>query len=119
MPATPLRSDVAIGQRIKVRRQVAGLTQAELGRKLGISVQQVQKYETGQNRVAASRLLDIATILKISASEMLGEGHVGSSDGGLLDVPGALALLRAYADIPIAEHRKGLIAMAHTLGRGK
>lgn len=119
MPVTPEPSDIAIGQRVKFRRQEAGLTQAELGQKIGVSIQQIQKYETGRNRISATRLVEIAGLLKTRASELLGEGLAGDPDSSLLNIPGALTLLRAYADIPIPEHRKGLVAMARTLSKGE
>ena len=51
--------DVYIGQRIRVRRQLLGLSQEALAKKIGITFQQVQKYERGMNRIGASRLWDI------------------------------------------------------------
>lgn len=63
--------DQILGQRLKRERAMAGLTQGELGKKLGISPQQVQKYETGLNRVSVSRLLEIADILHCDTKELL------------------------------------------------
>ena len=60
------RVDDHVGERIRVRRTELGLTQEELARRLGISYQQVQKYETGANRISAGRLYEIANELSIS-----------------------------------------------------
>ena len=50
--------DVHVGSRLKLRRTMMGMTQEKLGDALGVTFQQVQKYESGKNRVAASRLVD-------------------------------------------------------------
>lgn len=66
-PETPLakRVDERVGERIRQRRTILGLTQEQLAGALGISYQQVQKYETGANRVSAGRLYEIARILDV------------------------------------------------------
>src|SRR5688572_12732602 len=58
--------DVFVGARISLRRSALGLSQTALAQQLGISFQQVQKYETGQNRISASRLHRVATVLGTS-----------------------------------------------------
>ncbi|MEO3413921.1 helix-turn-helix transcriptional regulator [Roseovarius sp. CAU 1744] len=57
--------DSSVGQRIRQRRKLLGLSQTELAVRIGVKFQQVQKYETGVNRVAASRLWKIAETLKV------------------------------------------------------
>ena len=58
--------DVYVGQRIKARRKMLGLTQTELGNALGVTFQQVQKYERGTNRVGSSRLFCISRTLNVT-----------------------------------------------------
>ena len=58
--------DAYVGARISLRRSAMGLSQTALAQQLGISFQQVQKYETGQNRISASRLHRAATVLRTS-----------------------------------------------------
>lgn len=58
--------DVHVGNRIRLRRTILGFSQQYLARKLGLTFQQVQKYEKGCNRVGASRLWDISRVLKVS-----------------------------------------------------
>jgi DNA-binding XRE family transcriptional regulator len=58
--------DVHVGSRIRLRRNMLGLSQEKLGELLGITFQQIQKYEKGSNRVGASRLQAIASILNVS-----------------------------------------------------
>ena len=58
--------DCHVGSQLRLRRAQIGMTQVELGSKLGLSFQAVQKYETGENRVSASRLYQLARILEVS-----------------------------------------------------
>ena len=60
--------DVHVGKRIRHRRWLVGMTQQQLAERVGIKFQQIQKYETGANRVSASRLWDIADALDVSVS---------------------------------------------------
>jgi transcriptional regulator with XRE-family HTH domain len=60
--------DVHVGGRIRMRRNMLGMSQEKLGERLGVTFQQVQKYEKGTNRVGASRLQDIASILSAPVS---------------------------------------------------
>ncbi|OPB30514.1 helix-turn-helix protein [Bartonella sp. WD12.1] len=63
--------DVYVGTRIRLRRNMLGLTQEKLGEQLGITFQQIQKYEKGTNRVGASRLQAIAEIMDVPVSYFL------------------------------------------------
>ena len=60
--------DVHVGKRIRHRRWMNGTTQQQLAEQVGIKFQQIQKYETGMNRVSASRLWDIANVLGVPVS---------------------------------------------------
>ena len=62
--------DIYIGARMRERRLALNLSQAGLGEVLGVSFQQVQKYESGKNRVSAARLFEICRILNLSLSSM-------------------------------------------------
>ncbi len=64
-------TDAAIGSRIRARRLEIGMTQVELADAIGVTFQQIQKYEQGINRVAASTLLDVATALRASVISLL------------------------------------------------
>ncbi|MBO4284884.1 MAG: helix-turn-helix transcriptional regulator [Alphaproteobacteria bacterium] len=63
---TPNPVDIHVGQRIKLRRQVLKLSQQQMAQKMGLTFQQIQKYEKGANRVGASRLFDISRVLGVS-----------------------------------------------------
>ncbi len=60
--------DVHVGQRVRWRRWQQGMTQQQLGNKLGIKAQQIQNYETGANRVSASHMRDIAATMEVPVS---------------------------------------------------
>lgn len=62
--------DVALGRQISIYRRLAGLSQTELGAAIGVSFQQVQKYEKGTNRLSANRLPSIASALGVSINEL-------------------------------------------------
>jgi transcriptional regulator with XRE-family HTH domain len=62
------RIDVLVGQRIRALRCAQGMSQAELGQRVGVRFQQIQKYESGANRVSASRLLSVAQTLGVPVS---------------------------------------------------
>jgi transcriptional regulator with XRE-family HTH domain len=69
-PRSPKAIDEFIGARMRERRQALGMSQKKLGKELGITFQQIQKYETGKNRVSAGRLFDICKALNVSLSAM-------------------------------------------------
>jgi transcriptional regulator with XRE-family HTH domain len=94
--------DIEMGRRIRLRRVEIGLSQSELGEKLGVSFQQVQKYEKGVNRVGASRLQQIAEALGVDLTFFY-EGNSKAErevDSLLfLDSSFSLRLLRAYTAV--------------------
>ena len=85
--------DVHVGKRIRQRRWLIGMTQQQLAEKVGIKFQQIQKYETGANRVSASRLWDIADALDVKMTfffdGLAPEGEDTRDDG--LKIPADLA----------------------------
>lgn len=107
--------DVHVGKRIRHRRWIGGTTQQQLAEQVGIKFQQIQKYETGMNRVSASRLWDIAHALGVPVSFFF-EGldlETESSDIVTSDMPSdilmdreALELLRSYYAIPENQRRR-------------
>jgi transcriptional regulator with XRE-family HTH domain len=110
--------DVHVGKRVRHRRWMVGMTQQQLGDIVGIKFQQIQKYETGMNRISASRLWDIAQALDVSISfffegfdgeEGAAEAAVATSAvqrGDLLADKEALELVRSYYAIPEAQRRR-------------
>ena len=98
--------DTEVGRRIRERRVALGMSQTELGRIAGVKFQQIQKYETGQNRVSASRLWAIAAALHVPVVhffETLGTGETAPKQGGLEDMLGdvrAVRLMREFMHLP-------------------
>lgn len=106
--------DVHVGKRIRHRRWLVGMTQQQLAEKVGIKFQQIQKYETGANRVSASRLWDISEVLDVPVSFFF-EGLDESKQGGmgeeqipsdLLGDKEAMDLIRSYYAIPENQRRR-------------
>ncbi len=105
--------DVHVGKRIRHRRWVSGTTQQQLADQVGIKFQQIQKYETGMNRVSASRLWDIAAALSVEVSFFFEGLDSEQIDGALEGMPSdilsdkeALELLRSYYAIPENQRRR-------------
>ncbi|MBK5945894.1 transcriptional regulator [Rhodobacter veldkampii DSM 11550] len=103
--------DVHVGKRIRHRRWMIGMTQQQLADRVGIKFQQIQKYETGMNRVSASRLWDIADTMEVPISfffEGLDTGNRTDAEieGDLLADKEALLLIRSYYAIPEAQRRR-------------
>lgn len=65
--------DIYLGQRIRLRRVELQISQAQLGKRLGVTFQQIQKYEMGVNRIAFSRMHEIADALEVSMAFFIGE----------------------------------------------
>jgi transcriptional regulator with XRE-family HTH domain len=69
-PRSPTAIDAYIGARMREQRLALDMSQKNLGKKLGITFQQIQKYESGKNRVSAARLFEICQALNVSLSSM-------------------------------------------------
>jgi transcriptional regulator with XRE-family HTH domain len=93
--------DIMVGARIRIFRTNLGLSQSDLAEKIGVAFQQVQKYESGANRVGASRLSRIAAALGIAIGELFEPSQHKSLDSKspfqLLVEPDALRVLKAFA----------------------
>lgn len=105
--------DVHVGKRIRHRRWALGTTQQQLADKVGIKFQQIQKYETGANRVSASRLWDIASALDVPIDYFFDGLAAQAQDGQSTNLPGdimadreAIDLLRSYYAIPETQRRR-------------
>jgi transcriptional regulator with XRE-family HTH domain len=93
--------DAMVGARIRLFRVDRGMSESMLAERIGVTFQQMQKYERGANRVGASRLSQIASVLDVSVGELFESSRAGSpglnSPVRLLAEPGALRVLKAYA----------------------
>ena len=106
--------DVHVGKRIRHRRWLAGMTQQQLAKNVGIKFQQIQKYETGANRVSASRLWDISETLEVPVCfffegmerEQTEETTKKALPSDLMGDKEALDLIRSYYSIPKNQRRR-------------
>lgn len=114
--------DVHVGKRVRHRRWMTGMTQQQLAERVGIKFQQIQKYETGMNRISASRLWDIADALDAPVSfffeglderEAAGQSRSGMP-GDIMSDREALELVRSYYAIPENQRRR-LFELARVL----
>ena len=121
--------DAYVGRRVKQRREELGLSQERLADSLGISFQQVQKYERGFNRVGASRLFQLSEALGVQTAfffEGLEKASFGMADSagedfnplsvaGLLAAPGAMELLAEYAKVTSVAQRKKIVELVRLM----
>ena len=96
--------DAMVGAKVRMLRVNRGISQTVLAERIGVTFQQVQKYEQGANRVGASRLAQIASVLDVSVGEFFESSRTGSpglnSPVHLLAEPGAWRVLKDYARTP-------------------
>jgi transcriptional regulator with XRE-family HTH domain len=114
--------DKVIGRNIRIHRLAKKMSQTELGKQLGVSFQQVQKYENGTNRVGSGRLYQIAAILGLHVSTFFkgGEAREGTSESGLLDLlaePQSVRLMRAFSKITDTAVRRSLVQLAEKFAK--
>ena len=113
--------DIALGSRVRLRRKELGFSQDQLARSVGITFQQVQKYEHGTNRISFSRLVEIADALECSVADLIGNLDKSKSSASLsrqiayLTEPGASDLLEAYASIDSPKRRRAILNLARQL----
>ena len=121
--------DAIVGNNIRARRKALGLTQQNIADHLGMTFQQVQKYERGTNRVAASTMWRMASVLRCGLDDLF-TGAPGGPSGTTGDVTQAASVARllaenggpefaeAFAAVP-PKARRPLIAIANALGAGR
>jgi len=111
--------DFFVGQRVRIRRTLLDISQPDLARRLGISFQQVQKYEKGHNRLSAGMLMRLSHVLDVPIGYFFDGAPVPGQVGGsepMASVPGplmthdALEVAQAYADIRDADLRRQTLA---------
>lgn len=119
--------DVHVGSRIRLRRNMQGMSQEKLGELLGITFQQIQKYEKGSNRVGASRLQAISSILGVPVAFFFEDAPTDGSPTGFgesagtnyvvdfLSSPEGLQLNRAFVRIQDPKVRRKILDLVKTL----
>jgi len=121
--------DIHVGSRVRLRRNMLGMSQEKLGESLGITFQQIQKYEKGTNRVGASRLQAIASILGVPVSFFFEDAPGGNSGQGpgfaedssanyvvdFLNTSEGLQLNRAFVKISDSKVRRKVVELVKAL----
>lgn len=122
--------DVHVGGRIRLRRMMNGLSQERLGEQMGLTFQQIQKYEKGANRVGASRLFQLAQVLEVPVSYFFEDLETGGGSGNapgfaegrsqdfvleFLNTREGLELNRSFVKIQDPEVRRRIIDLVRSL----
>lgn len=119
--------DKEIGSRVRMRRISIGMSQEKLGDLLGLTFQQVQKYEKGTNRISVGRLVDIARILGVDIhfffngiKSVKSEGGFAEEEGPpylseVMSTPEGLQLIRSFTAIKNPKVRKSIVQLVSTL----
>lgn len=132
MQKSPNPVDRHVGSRVRMRRVLIGMSQEKLGETLGITFQQVQKYEKGTNRIGASRLHRISQVLGVPvtffyedappAEGQAGEAQLDPAANEIMEFLGSaegVALARAFLQIADAQHRWAVLELCRGLGKSK
>jgi transcriptional regulator with XRE-family HTH domain len=119
LPKKTTKTDQSIGRLIRVHRLSKGLTQSQLGAKLGVTFQQIQKYENGKNRVGSGRLFAIAGIFEIPVTAFFEEEKAlrnrHPSPFDLLNDSLSLLMLKEFSKLRRKETRHALLALVEKL----
>ena len=120
--------DAHVGRRLRQRRIALGISQEQLGSELGLTFQQIQKYEKGQNRISAGRLYKIAMILSVSVEHFFqGLANANGASGQRSAMPGqaemnaflaspeGLALTAGFMKISDAATRRRIVDLVNTI----
>ncbi len=115
--------DRLVGMRVRLFRTAQGLSQSRLADDLGITFQQVQKYENGTNRISASRLFEISRLLGVSVIDLYAGADaatLGPVDGNVEALPTALdhKIIRALSRIHDDRIKRKVLALINTLVSG-
>ena len=118
-------TDTYVGSRVRIRRKMLGMSQEKLGEQLGITFQQVQKYEKGANRIGASRLQTISQVLEVpigyffpqepAAVGGMGEGAQSDYISDFMMSSEGIELNRAFAQIKDPKLRRKVIELVRTM----
>jgi transcriptional regulator with XRE-family HTH domain len=118
MTRAPSTGDVEVGRRVRVFRLQRQMTQTTLGERLGLTFQQIQKYENGTNRIGAGRLQVIAEVLEVPVAAFFDRPATKGSSKPLLDfidTAASLRLLRAFERMENSAVRNAFVKLAESV----
>lgn len=120
--------DIHVGSRVKLRRMILGMSQETLGKSLGLTFQQIQKYEKGVNRIGASRMFELSQLLDVpvqffydgfgatsQAANGFAEGEAGETVMDLVNSPEGVQLCRYFSGIKDVEVRKRVLDLVKSI----
>lgn len=115
--------DLHVGARVRMRRKMLDLSQSDLGKAVGITFQQIQKYENGANRISSSRLQEFSNILKVpisfffegAPSSKKGDEGVGSDITQLYSTSEGLTLARSFLKIKSRAMRRHIVEIVDAI----
>src|ERR1035437_9319851 len=120
--------DVHVGSRVRIRRLKLGMSQEKLGDALGVTFQQVKKYEKGANRIGASRLQHVSQVLQVAVAyffegtpgQLKAKGNAPSSDyvSDFLATTDGLTLVKAITQIKNASVRHHIVKLVNEIAGG-
>ena len=135
VPGVPDPVDIHVGGRVRLRRALLGLSQEKLGEAVGLTFQQIQKYERGANRIGASRMYDLSQVLDVPVSffyddmpESLKDRNAVGENDASGDVVGdkdpltrreTLELVRAYYKVSSSPVRKRVFELVKSLAKAR
>jgi transcriptional regulator with XRE-family HTH domain len=116
--------DQLVSRNIRIQRLAKGLSQTELAEKLGVTFQQIQKYEKGVNRVGCGRLFKIARILGVQVTDFFDGSDAGKPTAGrsareLISEPQAYHLVEAFSEISDRRVRRSVLELVKKIARGQ
>jgi len=120
-PRAPRNADIQIGNKIRLQRVVLGMSQERLAKEIGVTFQQVQKYEKGINRVSPARLQDIARALNMPVAHFFDDETAGKSRSESREITGfiatteGIALNRAFARVRDKSLRASIVSLTEAL----
>lgn len=112
--------DLHVGRRVRTARIARRVSQQALGQAVGVTFQQIQKYEKGTNRVGSGRLYQIAALLEVPVTAFFEGGETqstvrNSSPYDLLADPVSLRMVQAFAEIPDVKTRRAVLALVESM----
>lgn len=128
---SPNPVDIHVGSRVRLQRMLVGLSQEKLGLSMGLTFQQIQKYEKGVNRIGASRLFKLSQVLEVPVQfffEGMPPGETSASTGmaeqdqesfmyEFLNTRDGLELNRAFMKVTDPEQRRSIVELVRSIGR--
>jgi transcriptional regulator with XRE-family HTH domain len=123
-PKQPDSIDKLVGRNIRIQRLAKGLSQTELAQKLGVTFQQVQKYEKGVNRIGCGRLFQIGRILGVHVMDFFdgsdaGKPSVARNVRDLISEPQAFHLVEAFSEIGDRKLRRSVVELVKKIAQAQ